>query len=86
MTDELAQDFTERRGFTYTVLSPADADVIGCVYIYPLVGGSSGGLQARVRSWVRADHADLDTVLYRAVLTWLQRDWPFRSVEYAPRP
>jgi hypothetical protein len=81
-----AQDFTERRGFTYTVLSPGDADVIGCVYIYPLTGGSPDGQQARVSSWVRADHADLDPVLYRTVLTWLERDWPLRTIEYAPRP
>lgn len=30
-----AQDFAERRGFTYTVLSAGTGDVIGCVYIYP---------------------------------------------------
>src|ERR1700721_2700412 len=27
-----AQDFAERRGFTYTVLSADSGDVIGCVY------------------------------------------------------
>jgi hypothetical protein len=86
-----AQDFAERRGFTYTVLSTADGDVIGCVYIYLLPGdsqqgSSTGGQQARVRSWVRADHAALDPVLYRAVLAWLEDSWPFRSIEYASRP
>ena len=30
-----AQDFAERRGFTYTVLSIGTGDIIGCVYIYP---------------------------------------------------
>ena len=30
-----AADFAARRGFTYTVLDPADEDVIGCVYLYP---------------------------------------------------
>jgi hypothetical protein len=30
-----AQDFIARRGFTYTVLSAAAGEVIGCVYIYP---------------------------------------------------
>jgi len=24
-------------------------------------------------------------VLYRAVRAWLERDWPFGSVDYAPR-
>ena len=84
-----AQDFAERAGFTYTVLSDGDGDVIGCVYIYPPRGedpaGGAGERRARVSSWVRADHAELDPVLYRAVREWLERDWPFDSIEYAPR-
>jgi hypothetical protein len=85
-----AQDFAERRGFTYTVLSIGTGDVIGCVYIDPSPGESAGGgsageRQAAVSSWVRADRAALDPVLYRTVLAWLERDWPFHSIEYAPR-
>ncbi len=85
-----AQDFTARRGFTYTVLSTATGEVIGCVYIYPPRDRGpdhpkAGGRHAAVRSWVRADHAALDPVLYHAVRAWLDRDWPFRSIEYAPR-
>ena len=37
-----AQDFAERRGFTYTVLSTGTDDVIGCVYIYPASGHEPG--------------------------------------------
>jgi hypothetical protein len=85
-----AQDFAGRRGFTYTVLSKGTGDVIGCVYIYPQRGdgqggASPGGQRADVSSWVRADRAELDPLLYRSVSAWLERDWPFRSVEYAPR-
>jgi len=85
-----AQDFTARRGFTYTVLSTATGEVIGCVYIYPPRDPGSDhpaadGRHAAVRSWVRADHAALDPVLYRAVRAWLDRDWPFHSIQYAPR-
>jgi hypothetical protein len=85
-----AQDFAERRGFTYTVLSTSTGDVIGCVYIYPprsaAQGGASGGEpDADVSSWVRADHAELDSVLYHTVRAWLDRDWPFHSIAYAPR-
>jgi len=85
-----ARDFTERHGFTYTVLSTVTGEVIGCVYIYPPRGQApghpeAGGPHAAVRSWVRADHAALDPVLYRAVRAWLDRDWPFGSVRYAPR-
>jgi len=77
-----ADDFRARKGFTYTVLDPAGRDVIGCVYIYP---GRDGDHDARVHSWVRASHTPLDVPLWRAVSEWLAADWPFRSVEYAPR-
>jgi hypothetical protein len=85
-----ARDFAGRRGFTYTVLGAISGEVVGCVYIYPPRGeeaghGSAGGQHAVVRSWVRADQAALDPVLYHAVREWLERDWPFGSVEYAPR-
>ena len=83
-----AQDFAGRRGFTYTVLSTGTGDVIGCVYIYPPRGQEAGrhqGRHASVQSWVRADHAALDPVLHDTVLAWVERDWPFDSVEYAPR-
>jgi len=77
-----ADDFRDRKGFTYTVLDPAGRDVIGCVYIYPL--RDSDGT-AVVRSWVRKSHARLDVPLWRAVTDWLGSDWPFASVRYAPR-
>jgi|ERR1022692_2848105 hypothetical protein len=84
-----ARDFAERGGFTYTVLSNDTRDVIGCVYIYPpreeSPGSGADDRRARVSSWVRADHSALDPVLYRTVLDWLERDWPFDSIEYAPR-
>jgi hypothetical protein len=34
---------------------------------------------------VRADRAELDYAVYDAVLTWLERDWPFDALEYAAR-
>jgi hypothetical protein len=82
-----ARDFAQRRGFTYSVLSAAAGEVIGCVYIYPKVGGDGtvGGRHALVESWVRADRAALDLVLYRTVLAWLVSHWPFDSIDYAPR-
>ena len=88
--EQHAQDFAERRGFTYTVLSTGTGDVIGCVYIYPPRGESQGGTsageqRAAVSSWVRADRAELDPVLYQRVREWLEHDWPFGSIQYAPR-
>jgi len=77
-----ANDFRNRTGFTYTVLDPGSRDVIGCVYIYPLPDSDH---DARVLSWVRASHAELDAPLWRAVSEWLTSDWPFGSVDYASR-
>ena len=69
-------------GFTYTVLAPDRDDVIGCVYIYP---SRDGRFDADVRSWVRADRAELDAALHAAVSRWLDEDWPFAAVDYADR-
>jgi len=77
-----ADDFRTRTGFTYTVLDPESRDVIGCVYIYPLRDGEE---DARALSWVRASRSELDVALWRAVSSWLESDWPFASVDYAPR-
>jgi hypothetical protein len=54
-----AQQFAERCGFTYTVLSTSTGNLLGC--------------------------AALDPVLHDAVLAWVERSWPFDSIEYAPR-
>ena len=77
-----ADDFRNRKGFTYTVRDPGDRDVIGCVYIYPVRDSES---DACALSWVRESHAQLDIPLWRAVSAWLESDWPFDNVEYAPR-
>jgi hypothetical protein len=78
-----ARDFVERKGFTFTVLAPGTEDVIGCLYIYPARDGEH---DAQVRSWVRADVAELDAPLHAAVSRWLAERWPFERVIYADRP
>ena len=78
-----ARDFAERTGFTFTVLSPGTEEVIGCVYIYP---AKNGGGDAQVRSWVRADVAELDGPLHAAVSRWLLERWPLERSIYADRP
>ena len=72
------------------MLSTESDEVIGCVYIYPPQGqrrdgGTEGRSAAAVMSWVRADRAHLDRVLYDAVVAWLKRAWPFGSIQYSPR-
>ena len=61
------------------MLRPEDGDVIGCLYLDP--GPRPGSVD--VRSWVRADTADLDPVLRREVRQWLTEVWPFDEVAYA---
>jgi hypothetical protein len=77
-----ARDFAERTGFTFTVLVPDTQEVIGCLYIYP---AKDGDHDAQVRSWVRADVAELDARLHAAVTRWLAECWPFERVAYADR-
>lgn len=77
-----ADHFDERLGFTYTVRSTDDDDVIGCVYIYP---SDDAALDASVRSWVRASHAQLDVELWRTVSDWLRTGWLFGPLDYAAR-
>jgi RimJ/RimL family protein N-acetyltransferase len=75
-----ARDFRDRVGFTYSIL---DGDeVIGCVYIYP---SPDEDYDAKVRSWVRASRAEMDTVVWLSLSTWLTTEWPFRRLDYASR-
>lgn len=77
-----AEDFSRRAGFTFTVLDPTDGDVIGCVYVYP---SPAPEWDVTVRSWVRADRADLDVPLADAVAGWLTTDWPWSRVDRCGR-
>lgn len=76
-----AADFAARKGFTFTVLDPAD-EVVGCVYLYP---ASSEDHDVTVQSWVRADSADLDEPLAQAVAAWLDAEWPWARVDRCGR-
>ncbi len=73
-----AADFEARMGFTFTVLSPVDGDVIGCVYLYP---SPSDDFDVEVQSWVRTSHADLDTPLANALVEWITAEWPWQRLE-----
>ena len=77
-----ADEFARGEAFAYTVLDPADGDVIGCVYIDP---DDTGAADAMVRSWVRADRAHLDASLADAVREWIQDEWPLASARFPGR-
>ena len=73
-----AEDFKERRGFTYSILD--GDDVIGCIYIYP---HRRRGHDAFVSSWVRESRAELDATVREALSTWIDETWPFSNPHYA---
>ena len=75
--------FERRTSFTYTVVSPDESQVLGCVYI----NKGQRGPDAAVFMWVRASAHDagLDPVLEAAVREWMERDWPFEWVVYPGR-
>ena len=76
-----AKHFTDRKGFTYTVLDSTD-DVVGCLYIYP---ADDGVHDTRVQSWLRESEAGHDNEFRRAVADWLVGDaWPFEHPLYEP--
>jgi len=75
--------FERRRSFTYTVVSPDESRVLGCVYI----NKGMRGPDAAVFMWVRRSsyEAGLDPVLEAAVRDWMAREWPFEWVVYPGR-
>jgi RimJ/RimL family protein N-acetyltransferase len=75
------REFIDREAFAYTVVTPDESRVLGCVYINPVEGNSRS---ARVEMWVRASEKEkgLGPVLYTAVREWMEAEWPFENVVY----
>lgn len=75
--------FDQRMSFTYTVVTPDESRVLGCVYI----NEGRRGPDAAVFMWVRrsAFEEGLDPVLEESVRDWLDREWPFQWVVYPGR-
>lgn len=75
--------FEQRKSFTFTVVSPDEDRVLGCVYI----NKGRRGPDAAVFMWVRQSSYDdgLDPVLEAAVREWMDREWPFEWVVYPGR-
>jgi RimJ/RimL family protein N-acetyltransferase len=81
-------EFQRGEAFAYSVLDPADDDVIGCVYLDPDEGpldDEADRCEVMVRSWVRASRADLDSQLVELVRQWLAASWPFARVRWPGR-
>jgi hypothetical protein len=78
------KEFQTRRSFAYTVVSPCESRVLGCVYIDP---AKKQGFDAEVFLWARQDMlaSGLEIRLHEAVKDWLAKDWPFASVAFPCR-
>jgi hypothetical protein len=76
------KEFEVRRSFAYTVVVPDESRVLGCVYVNP-----SETHDARVWMWLRrgAWEDGLDPLLEAAVRDWLEREWPFQTVDWTDR-
>jgi hypothetical protein len=77
------RQFEQRESFTFTVVSPDEDRVLGCVYI----NKGRRGPDAAVFMWVRQSAYDegLDPILEASVREWMKRDWPFEWVVYPGR-
>ena len=75
--------FERRHSFTYTVVSPDESQVLGCVYINKGINGPD----AAVFMWIRpsANDTGLDSRLEAAVRDWMKKDWPFGWVVFPGR-
>jgi hypothetical protein len=78
------KEFQRRRSFAYTVVTPSESVVTGCVYINPT---RKRGYDAEVYLWARQSElaGGLEGRLYTAVKEWLARDWPFKKVGFPGR-
>lgn len=73
------KEFVNRTSFAYTVVTPDESRVIGCVYINPT---RKEGADASVSLWTRPpEQLDfLDEKRLRAdVRAWLAEEWPFEN-------
>lgn len=78
------KEFQIRSSFAYTVVSPDEERVLGCLYIFPT---DKGDFDADITMWVRADVVKdgYDELLYNTVREWVAKVWPFQKPGYPGR-
>lgn len=78
------KEFERRTSFAYTVVTPDESRVVGCVYVNPT---RKRGYDAVVYLWAREDTlaGGLEARLEAAVRAWIARDWSFGDVAYPGR-
>ena len=67
------KEFQRHRTFAYTVVSPDESRVLGCVYIYP---ATRGDYDAEIYHWARESPlgGEADRTLELAVRAWIERE------------
>jgi hypothetical protein len=78
------KEFQIRRSFAYTVVTPSESQVTGCVYINPT---RKRGYDAVVYLWARQSElaGGLEPRLHAAVKDWIAKEWPFKKVAFPGR-
>jgi RimJ/RimL family protein N-acetyltransferase len=77
-------EFQRRTSFAYTVVTPSEDRVLGCVYINPTPKRDH---DATVHLWARESELQggLEERLLLAVRDWVAGEWPFKNVAYPGR-
>jgi hypothetical protein len=77
-------EFQRRTSFAYTVVTPSEHRVLGCVYINPT---SKRDYDACIHLWARESElqSGLEQRLFVAVRDWVAHEWPFKNVAYPGR-
>ena len=77
-------EFQLRTSFAYTVVSLDEAEVTGCVYLYPT---QKHEYDVEITMWVRQSRVaeGLDQHLFETVESWIADFWPFENPAYPGR-
>ena len=75
------KEFQRRSSFAYTVTSPDESRVLGCIYIFP---SHKAGDDAAVYWWTRSDAPGREVAppIERSLRAWIADAWPFERVAY----
>ena len=78
------KEFQRRNSFAFTVVSPSEDRVLGCVYIDPT---RKKGYDAEIYLWARQSELanGLDARLYETVEKWVAKEWPFKRPGFPGR-
>jgi len=78
------KEFQTRRSFAYTVVTPSESRVIGCVYLY---ASPKPAYDAVAYLWARESElaSGLEARLHAAVKDWVATAWPFPKVAFPGR-